>query len=98
MCGKARQLRANRVISCDLFDHEVGAREDNFRYRQPKRLRRLEIDGKIELGWLLERYVSRLRSAQNLVDQFNSSARQNENIRSVGDQAALLGIDSKKLH
>jgi hypothetical protein len=37
--------------------------EERFRDRQPKRLRRLEVDDKLELSRLLERYVSRLRSA-----------------------------------
>ena len=48
-----------------LFDHLVGAGEaERFGVR--------EIDDKIEFGRLLDRNVSRLRSAQNFVDQFGA--------------------------
>lgn len=48
-------LRANRRHRRLLFDHPVRPREERFRDRQPKRLRRLEVDDKLELSRLLER-------------------------------------------
>ena len=56
-----------------LFDDIVGERDELIRNGEAKHLGSLEVDDQIEFGRLLERYVSRLRSAQNLVDQFNSS-------------------------
>jgi hypothetical protein len=51
-----------------LFDHLVGAREQRRWHVEAKRLGGGQIDDEIELGRLLDRYVGRLRAAQNLVD------------------------------
>jgi hypothetical protein len=44
----------------DLFNHLVGAGEEGRRHFEADRSRSLEIDHKLELGWLLERQICRL--------------------------------------
>ena len=56
------------------FDHLVGAQQERFRDCQSDRLGGRQIDDEIELGRLLDRKVSRLRAAQNLVDIVGSAA------------------------
>jgi len=51
-----------------LFDHLVGATEQNRRHFQPYRLGRLQIDHKFELRRLLDSQLARIRSLKNLVD------------------------------
>src|SRR5262245_42062395 len=51
-----------------LFDHLVGAGEQHRRHLNAERLGGRQIDDEIEFGWLLDRDISGLRSAQNLVD------------------------------
>jgi hypothetical protein len=49
------------------LDHLVGPREEGFGDRQPKRLRRLKVYDKIELGGLLDRDVRTLDALKQLV-------------------------------
>ena len=51
-----------------LFDHLVGADQKRFRNCDPKRLRGLEIDDKLELGRLFYGQIGRLDAAQDLGD------------------------------
>ena len=51
-----------------LFDHLVGAGEQRFGDREPKRPGGDEVDDQIELGRLLDGKIARLRPAQNLVN------------------------------
>src|SRR5580704_14898561 len=48
-----------------LFDYLVGASKQRKWHRKPERLGRLEIDGHLDFGDLLHRYVGRLITAQN---------------------------------
>src|SRR5262245_9897113 len=50
------------------FDHLVGTQQERFRDRQTKRLGGGQVDDEIELGGLLDRDITRLRPAQNLVN------------------------------
>ena len=50
-------------IAVFLFDHLVSPREEGFGDRQPKCLRRLEIDDEVEFGRLLDRQIAGLRPA-----------------------------------
>ena len=43
---------------------------------ETKPLGSLEIDDEIEFGWLLNRYIGRLRPAQNPVDQLGGAPNQ----------------------
>jgi hypothetical protein len=51
-----------------LFDHLVGASEQQRRHVEAERLRRLEVDHQLELGWLLNRQIARLDSLEELPD------------------------------
>ena len=52
-----------------LFDHLVGARQKRFRDSQAECLGGREVDDKLELGRLLDRYIGGLCAAKNLVHQ-----------------------------
>jgi hypothetical protein len=60
---------ANITVSCvlvrsaraALFDHLVGAQQEQFRDRQAKHLCGGQVEDKIELGRLFDRQVGRLR-------------------------------------
>jgi hypothetical protein len=56
-----------------LFDHLVGAGEQAIRHGEAQRFRSREIDDEIELGWLLDRDLTRLGAMQNLVDIVGSA-------------------------
>jgi hypothetical protein len=58
------------------LDHLVGTSEEGRRHFQAKRLGGLQIDDEIELGRLLDREVSGLCSAHNLVDIFGGALSQ----------------------
>src|SRR6266516_6127114 len=50
------------------FDHLVGAPKQHRRHVEADRLGRLEIDHQLELGWLLDRQLARIRAFKDLVD------------------------------
>ena len=54
--------------SKQLFDHLVGARKQRRRHVEAERLRGLEVDRKLELGWLLDWQVGRLLAAQDTIN------------------------------
>jgi hypothetical protein len=51
-----------------LLDYLVSEREQLWRHCNTQCLRRLEIDDKLKLGWLLHRKLGRLGAFQNAVD------------------------------
>jgi hypothetical protein len=53
-----------------LLEHLVGAGEHGVRHRKAKCFGGLEIDHELVLGRLLDRNVARLRTAQNLANEF----------------------------
>src|SRR5262245_965660 len=71
-----------------LFDHLVGASEQRRGHGEAERIGGREINEEIEFGRLLDRDVSRLRSAQNLIDQVGSSAPHVSPVRSIGHQTS----------
>ena len=50
------------------LDDLVGAQQEGFGDRQPKRFGRSQVDNKLEFGGLLDRHVGRFRPAQNTID------------------------------
>jgi hypothetical protein len=56
-----------------LFDHLVGAREQQGRDDETQRLRCYQIYDELELGRLFHRKISGLRPAQNFVDVVGSA-------------------------
>src|ERR1700737_4463682 len=66
-----------------LFDNLVGAGEQLRRHVDAERLGSSEIDDEIEFGWLLDRNVTGLRPAQNLIDVVSSASKQVRDVRSV---------------
>ena len=52
LCAKSGHLQCNKETP--LFDHLVGGGDQRLRDGQTKRLCGLEIDHKLELGWLFD--------------------------------------------
>src|SRR5690349_20955389 len=78
----------NRSKELALFNRLVAAQQERLRYHEPERLGRGQIDDEIELGRLLDRHVSGLRPAQNLVDIVAGAPKQVREVRSIGYQTS----------
>src|SRR5262249_22039981 len=89
---------SNRSKTRALFDHFVGAQQESFRYFKTERLGSRQIDGKIELGRLLDRDVGRLRPAQNLVDIVGGAPVQVREVCSIGHQASRFDVVVLAVH
>src|SRR5262249_46708451 len=59
-----------------LFDHFVGGYEQSLGHSDAQRPGGLDVNYKIELTWLLDRDVGRLRSAQDLVHKIGGTPKQ----------------------
>ena len=59
-----------------LLNHLVGQREQLVGDFEAERPSGLEVDHQLELGWLLDWYVSGFCAAQNLVEHFGSTSEQ----------------------
>jgi len=56
------------LSECHLLGHLVRPKQQQRRDRQAERLRGLEVDDELELGWLLDWEVTGVRALQDLVD------------------------------
>src|SRR5262249_45093150 len=85
--ANTRLLRCSRT---PLLDHLRGAQQKRFRNRQADGLGGAKIDDEIELGWLLDRDVSRHCSLQNLVNKVGTSIPEVAHVRPISDQSSSL--------
>src|SRR5712672_1894847 len=70
------------------FDHPICADQHALWDRQAERLGRLQVDHELELGRLLERDVTRLRTLEDLVDESRRASGHRGEVALVGDEAA----------
>src|SRR5262249_18785586 len=70
------------------FDHLGSAEQKRFRDGEAERLGGVQIDDEVELSRLLDRKISRLRSAQNLIDVVGSEPEKVRDVWSIGYQTA----------
>src|SRR6266566_3469161 len=66
------------------FDHLVGEREQLVGNFEAERLSGVQIDDEVELSRLLDRKISRLRSAQNFIDVVGSEPEKVGDVWSIG--------------
>src|SRR6516225_2053131 len=86
------------AIKNDLFDHLVGSYKQSLGHSDAQRLGGLDVNYKIELTWLLDRDVRRLRSAQYLVDKIGGTPKQLLSIWSIVDQSPSPDRVSERGH
>ena len=80
-----------------LFDHFIGACEQQRRHDETERLRRLEIDRQFILGRRLHWQVGRLLAFEDAVDVAGRSPKYIERIRPVGDEAATGDEEAERV-
>src|SRR5262249_18541206 len=99
--SSAQSLRLPILTHDELassLDHLVGARQERLRDRQAERLSGGEIDDKIKLGRLLDRDVTRLRAAQNLVDIIGGASILVRDAWSIGHQTSRFDVLPQTVH
>src|SRR5262245_60970168 len=74
------------------FDHLIGAGEQRRRHLEAKRSRRFEVDDQLVLGWRLHRQIGWLRTLEDAIDVTRRAPILIDEIRPVGDQAAIADI------
>src|SRR5256885_15940039 len=75
---------SHQLCLAHSLDHLVGAQQERLRDRQAERLRGGQADDEIEFRRLLDREVTGLRSAQNLVDIVGGTPEHVRPIWSIG--------------
>src|SRR5688500_14834393 len=83
--------RADEVIE-SLFDELIGAQQQRRRDGEAERLRRLEIDGELEPGGLLDGKLCRFRALENALHIRGSAAVQLIEVRPVADETPRIRI------
>src|SRR5207244_6947945 len=82
-------MQQTRCASARLLDHLVGASEHGGRYVEAEGLSSLEVDGQFVLGGRLHRQVSRFFSLENAVNVAGRRPVLTNQIRPIGNQAAV---------
>src|SRR5215831_3559855 len=72
-----------------LFDHLLGAQQGRFRNSEAERLGGLEVNGKLEQGWLLDWQLSRLLTTQNSGNVLCGTTPERGIVRAVADETAI---------
>src|SRR5215467_11539665 len=93
----AAAIRLSQQHSCSL-DHLVGKREQAGRHLKAERAGRVEIDDELNLGWLQNRQVRRLRALEDPRGVEPDLAKGIQDIRSVTDQPAGFGIGARRIY
>src|SRR5262245_43973612 len=78
------------MLDAPLLDHLIGSCQERWRDRDPKRLRRLEVDDQLELGGLLDGQVGGFRTLENLVDVGRDAPIRIGNVRAIGQKTSSI--------
>src|SRR6516162_6686559 len=89
---------AARGPSTPSFNHLVGAQQERLRDRQAERLGGGQVDDEIELGGLLDRDVTRLRSAQNLVNIISGAPELLRKAWPIGHETSPFNVFTSAVH
>src|SRR3974390_842260 len=92
------QVQQETYVVPRLFDHLVGHHEQLVWHGKAKRLDGREINNEIELGWLLDRDVARLRPAQNLVDVVGGAPEPVWEAYSIGHETSRFDVVPRPVH
>jgi transposase len=101
--GEVKDICARSGLSASqqngvLFDHFFGSYKQSLGHSDAQRLGGRDVNYKIELTWLLDRDVRRLRSAQYLVDKIGGTPKQLFSIWSIIDQSPSPDRVSERGH
>src|SRR5262245_48601337 len=80
------------------IDHFIRTQQECFCNLQSERLGGCRIDDKVELGWLLDRQVCRLRTSQYFVDILGRAPKQIWEVRSVRHQSPCFDVLAEPKH
>jgi len=73
-----------------LFDHLIGAQYGCFRNSKAKSFGGLEVNGKLEQGWLLDRQIPRLLTPQNSGNVLCGTTPERGKVRAVAEETAIV--------
>src|SRR5262245_53636742 len=80
------------------IDHFIRTQQECFCNLQSEHLGGGRIDDKVELGWLLDRQVCRLRTSQYFVDILGRAPKQIWEVRSVRHQSPCFDVLAEPKH
>ena len=91
MRSGAAELCQRAIISAFSLDHLVGAQYKRVgEIVMPSALAVFRLTASLELRWLLDRQIGRLRAAQDFVNQADDVPITQDLSRSIGEQCAIL--------
>src|SRR5215831_5908739 len=80
------------------LDHLVGEQQERLRDRQAERLGGGQVDDEIELGGLLDRDVTRLRPAENLVNIISGAPELLRKAWPIGHKTSPFNVFTSAVH